>query len=188
MVKLHSDACAKGLIAVMGDTPELVESDSELDFVEVSFGPMCQHLQQCVNPSKPQTLTQYRSGSADVAPLVSTYSVSDAPKRVMSDGFCDAGCGQQPKQVRGQRACEYYLRHALRLLSPRTTSQGKHQSAPLDPVDPGPPKSEPCTASTSCVSPRLRWPRICAHRTSCGSSGIVLCSQDDGSLSQQSPR
>jgi len=42
MVKLHSNACAKGLIAVMGDTPELVGTDSELDFVEVSFGRMCQ--------------------------------------------------------------------------------------------------------------------------------------------------
>ena len=41
MVKLHSNACARGLIAVMGDTPELVGTDSELDFVEVSFGPMC---------------------------------------------------------------------------------------------------------------------------------------------------
>ena len=44
MVKLHSNACAKGLIAVMGDTPELVGTDSELDFVEVSFGRTCQHL------------------------------------------------------------------------------------------------------------------------------------------------
>ena len=42
MVKLHSNACARGLIAVMGDTPELVGTDSELDFVEVSFGRMCQ--------------------------------------------------------------------------------------------------------------------------------------------------
>lgn len=42
MVKLHSVACAKGLIAVMGDAPELVGTGSDLDFVEVSFSPMCQ--------------------------------------------------------------------------------------------------------------------------------------------------
>ena len=61
MVKLHSVASAKGLIAVMGDTPELVETGSELDFVEVSFGPMCRNLLQCVNC--------FETSNLDSAPL-----------------------------------------------------------------------------------------------------------------------
>ena len=160
---------------------------------------MCQPYEAMCHPYEAPNLTQHRCGSADVAPWVATYGVPmvclwcaygvpDASKRVMSDSFCDAGCGQQPKQVRGQRACKYYLWYALRLLAPRATSQGKLQPSPFDPVDPGPPKSEPCNASTSCVSPRLRRQRACAASTSCGSSGILRCSQHDGSLSQQAPR
>jgi hypothetical protein len=61
MVKLHSNACAKGLIAVMGDTPELVESDSELDFVEVSFGPICQTFAALCQP--------YEAPNIDPAPV-----------------------------------------------------------------------------------------------------------------------
>lgn len=68
MVKLHSDACAKGLIAVMGDTPELVESDSELDFVEVSFGRTCQTFAAMCQPYEAMC-QPYESPNLDLAPM-----------------------------------------------------------------------------------------------------------------------